>query len=698
MPIIPTYQDHVTPMGSIQAQATPQDFGSSIGAGMQQLGGGIQSVAEGVQDYEVRKNTTAAHVLVAQGEDQWAKAIQERARTAKPGDDSFAQSVQTDMNDWFTKAGANIQTGAAGRAYQSLVADAQDRLYKQAIGVQGELAATEATNQFHQIRTSFSNLSEMDGGWKSFKDYKDQIHKTFNDPNTIFGKIPSAKRDELEYTTVQNAAQGAFRSFTREHPQAAMAWLAPDLAAAYAKVAVASVPGGGKLNVSPATMDRAAEIVPAATEAGVPANVAMAVMDQHTPGTPVAPVLPDLATLLTKYKGNLPAVLAAFHSGTGVVDNAQAIFDQNWRMGVPPEASAFAETTMDKAGLTPAPAPVSGQATAPGKPVFPGNQDEPVPADLSKLPFAAYVPRRDVEAILHESMMMQNQMRTKTLQDQAMQQQALDRQRESAMSDIFGRIANSHLGQLPTVDEITGTRDNPSVLTAGQQAWLLDRRSEKASGGGVMKSDPGTFNSLFKSMVAGTLTTDALNTAVSRNQLAAHDWKFLMEENTLQRDGTTTPFGRMKYSALQEAEDTFTKYNPFLAPQARYLLTWDLHDKEQEYRDAKKNPMDLLNPNKLADFMFSPEKIQSYLTRAAAGAKPGANLPDFEHAEVGKPFRDPNGKIRTKVASAVPAPAPGGANPTKLFHFDTPTPPEPDTRTADEKFNDRIKKLNAEKD
>lgn len=124
MPIIPTYDDHFTPQGSVQAQATPADFGAGVGAGLQHAGAGLDAIGQGAYMVQQDQERLWAYGATASKYEGMKKSFTDRANALDPSDPNFTANYKA-LVDGFPKeiddATAELKAQAPTRGGAKLV-------------------------------------------------------------------------------------------------------------------------------------------------------------------------------------------------------------------------------------------------------------------------------------------------------------------------------------------------------------------------------------------------------------------------------------------------------------------------------------------------------------------------------------------------------------------------------------------------
>lgn len=119
MPQIPTYTDHLTPQGSINAAANGNDFGSQIGQATQQLGGAMATAAENVNRVEEDKARIWAYDAAGKQYTTLKQQLNDHINSLDPNDPGFTGKVAKLTSDF---------EGQVNDATQNLINSAPNRI------------------------------------------------------------------------------------------------------------------------------------------------------------------------------------------------------------------------------------------------------------------------------------------------------------------------------------------------------------------------------------------------------------------------------------------------------------------------------------------------------------------------------------------------------------------------------------------
>ncbi|VWC96062.1 hypothetical protein BLA39750_02233 [Burkholderia lata] len=96
---IPTYTSQVTPQGGINAEATPADFGSQVGAATEQLGQGVGRAGDFAWRLEQDQGTVWAYEAASKSFAGMKQQFRDKVNSLDPNDPEFSSKVGSLTND-----------------------------------------------------------------------------------------------------------------------------------------------------------------------------------------------------------------------------------------------------------------------------------------------------------------------------------------------------------------------------------------------------------------------------------------------------------------------------------------------------------------------------------------------------------------------------------------------------------------------
>lgn len=660
MPKIQGYESQVGAQGGINSQASPMDFGAGVGEGLQRLGAGIGDVANQIYQQAEAQDTTNIHVQMAAARKQWTQAFQDRLNQATPGDDSFAPTLTEDMGKWFADSADMATTPVGKRLYQSLSASMVSEFGQRAISAQAQLAGVAARNQTTELirssgDTAFNDPTQRDA-------IQANIAAAFNDPKSIYAKIPKPARDAMLAEAKNSVDYAAVRGMVRINPDLVLGSVAPaqlDQFKPWQNLIQTYVAPGGKANISDATMQQAPAFTKAAAAKGLNPNILMAQADLK-PGSDPTQLTADMAKLVDRYAGDYAKAAAAYQMGPEALDGVLKLNGSNWESAIPAEVKSYVDSVMQKSGSVPA--PNAGQQEVPQ-----ANPAVPVanaPVKNSAIPAFNGLTWEQQDQVINESVRLQHLRMTMAEHARAEAERLQAKQQETAVNGYITRIYDpANNGGAPTLSEIA----NDTVLTGGQKHTVVSimmNYQRELKNNAETKSNPWMLNKLGADMVAAdndptrAPSLDDSRAALARGQISLNDYMRLQSVYTSLKDANGNSFVHQMSAHVQEARRAFLAMpqfimNPEGAEQAAAQLQADLQDQIQAFRKEGKNPRALLNPSDPAYF-FKPGVLSSYAvgSRAAVANKAAAAVQDQFKPEEGKTYKV-NGKMRTYLGGKV---------------------------------------------
>lgn len=626
MPQIPVYNAQITPQGEIERHhelANPDDFGAQIGQGVQRLGSAIGDVAGAESQHLTEQDATNTHVFMAQARESWTQTLQDRANQAQPGDDTFHTQLTGDMSDWFAKNNPTT-TPAGGRLYKAMTANMVSEFGQRAIGIQSELAAQEAKNQYTQLAKSSGDAVFNDPS------QRDQVQANLlaavNDPKSIYSKLPAPQREKMLQDLQNQVDFATVTGITRKAPGTILSSVAPELQKQFdpwSKLMATYVAPGGKADISPATMTEAPSFVKAAGDKGLNPNILMAVADASpAPGKQTPDGLAkDMGVLVSQYGGDYTKAVAAYHMGTAALDPILKLNGSNWQAALPPEVQAFTNSVMVKSGSVPAPQ-VQPAPGAPGEPA------SATPAPTTRQPvknstLAAFngLTWEQQDHAINEDVRMQHMVMTMGEHAREEQQRLQAKQQEATESGFITRVYDPSQGGPVSIHEVA----QDPTLTGTQKSRIVGimfAYQRELKNAAETKSNPYLFNKLGADMVAAdndptrAPSMDDARTALANGQITMNDYIRLQSVYTGLKDSNGNSFTHQMAAAVQSSRSVLRNdpafiMNPEGAEAASSRLQGDLMDAAEALRKKGENPRTLLVPGN-PNYFFKPGVLESY--------------------------------------------------------------------------------------
>lgn len=615
MPKIQGYEDRVVAQGAIQSQASPEDFGAGIGRAVEKFGYAGASFADDMNKVYEAQDVTEQHVNMAKARAEWTQTLQERQNAAVPGDDTFAHSLMTDMEEWFAKGSEAAKTPRGRQVYQSLAANMTGEFGQRAVFIQSELAAKDAVNKYDSLADSLGRIAYADQS--QVESAIAQGHAAIDDPNGLFSKIPEPARNTFKQKLEQDAKFAAANGFVQHSPDKLLASIAPEMLAQFKPwehLLKANTAPGGHVKVSPETMAKAPEVIAAAAAKDVNPNVLLALQDGGDKKD-LAVQAGDLAALLERYGGNYAKAVAAFSVGTEKFDAVLQQHGDMWAENLPAGAQARVNEVMVNAGMAPSEAP-----TEVVQPLTEG----PV---KSTLPFLNGLPWKQVDGLVKEAAQLQGARLSMAARARAEQEHELDVQRDTLMNEMLQKVVDPKQYGTLKQDDILSNK----VLTYQQKEHVLALKSARVRelrAGSEGHPNPGAFRNLVMRIHADPAdpqkirSQEDLLSAYARGDISYPELNQLKTDLDRAKDGGTSTFGKRVQDMREAARVGFVnsiqgRVNPAEAITAYYAFTFDLENQIKAKLDKKEDPAVLLDPSS-REFVLKPERLKGFTGSAPA--------------------------------------------------------------------------------
>lgn len=256
MAVIQPYTERVSPQGSLNAQASGDDFGAQIGraqmaraeAGravansISSIGQGITNAAEAVYQNDVQNDVTSVHVAMAAKRAEWQQKLNDMANKTQPGDQSLAPRVMEGLQSDFDKTAESVKTRAGQNLFSRMAADMKAMFGQEAIGIQSRLNGEFAKNQYAVLSKSLGTIASQDH--TQVASLTQQALAAIDDPNSIYGRLPQPTREAFRNAIQEEIQYDAARGFARRFPNAVLGSVPEEIRTKVQEV-VANVPKTG---------------------------------------------------------------------------------------------------------------------------------------------------------------------------------------------------------------------------------------------------------------------------------------------------------------------------------------------------------------------------------------------------------------------------------------------------------------------
>lgn len=652
MPKIQGYEDQIGAQGGITTRASATDFGAQVGAGMQQLGAGIEAVGDTIFKGVETQDVTNVHVQMAKARDEWTQELQNRKNSATPGDDTFAPTVMRDMEGWVAKAAESAKTTKGRRLYETMGANLVSEFGQRAIQIQADLAAQDAINKYDLLKSSLGSVAYND--FSQAESAHAQAVAAIDDPGGIFAKVPAPVRDKFKQQIQEDLNFAAGRGFVRQGDGAAklLGSIAPDIMAQYKPfdhlMKVGAAPGA-RVNITPETMAKAPEIAPMAAEAGLNTNIIMAQTDMAPGQDPVA----AMPKFVRQYAGDYTKALAAFQMGDEAFKAHLIEHGATWQENLPEATATYINTVLEKAGQIP---PVDG----PGEDAPTPEVVEPRAAAATGLPFFRGLNWEQQDALVKESIQIQD-MRLRM--GRAAREEA-KYQKEEAQNTEMDSVLRQVVENKTTYAKILDNKIldwNQKKLMGDYLQRLQDERTARAEG----QSNPSEVRRLMLRIHAAdadptkTYNMEPIMESFRRGGINTREFMLLRGELEQMKDGSSSGFAKRLHTFREAVYTGFVQSIQGSAQKDKAVAAWyafwdDLDQKVAAKRKANEDPSSLLDPNskdfvggrdRLRTFMSSPQAVLEDGARRVAEAEATRIPVGRDKVKAGELYKDDKGNV-----------------------------------------------------
>ena len=656
MPVIQQYEDKVGAQGQLNVHANANDFGAQIGEGMQRLGAGMADVADATAKYVITKDTTEQHVNLASARDEWTLAMEARKNEAKPGDDTFAQTLHKDMADYFTQGSEAAKTGAGRRLWKTMGATMSSEFHTRAVGIQSQLDAQEAIVQNDKLHQKLGNTAYTDPS--QAEAIMAQGIEAIRDPASIYHRVPESIRNDYEQKLVRSISLSAMKGIVRDNPFAVMGALDPEqlkLFKPFEKLLELSKVPGGRIDISPTTMAKAAEILPAASAKLVNPNITLAQVDVEGDKADPKAQIDTMHALLNKYGGEYSMALAAYQMGTEAFEKHQQAYGANWQSNLPPAVAEYVDTVTKKAGWAESAAPAvtaEGQATQVPPAAAPPAQGS---LEFKGFPLTKNLTFQELDHLAGESVRLGTL--SLSMKERAREQEEREKKEEQKKVMTTFDQAIFHPEQYGKFD--SNKLWSPETKLEPEQKehlqLLNDRVNQEKKLGRENATHPEAVRELDRRMHLPVgdpkriSSFEDVNAAYWKGDISFNERNNLQTAFAVNTDGDSAGFGP-RWNKLQKSTEVMlsssiqgsigNKINGS-AIQAYNEWVADGNQKIASYRKEGKDIEPLLDPRS-ADYIGNPQKIFSFLPSAKETLSTGAKA----EIEKAKQDKTPDGELK----------------------------------------------------
>lgn len=709
MAVIQPYEDKVVAQGALNVQASPADFGAQVGAAVQNVGAGVERVAEAQIQNEITDDVTKVHVKGAQFRQQWNAELEKRINSADPSDPDFAKKFLNDYTESANQLGDSFSTRQGQQTWARISADLGAAFSQQAIAMQGNLAAQNAKNQYNVLSDNLGSIAAQDHTqWRSLIQ---QGVAAIDDPDGQYARVPKTTRDAFKQALEEQIKFDAAKGFVRRYPNAALGAIPPELRNA-SQAAVANQPRPGlppNLNapvVKPYDQKRIDDLTKqvtqpspyddlfkqagqlynldwrelkmrSAAESSINPNATNGVshgimqmtdetakslgVDLRDPKAAIFGAAKLIAQYRTQAGGDMVKVDKMYYggpsgSGWGANTNQYAANLAATRQAiglgsaVPPEA------------FQPSPAAQTG-----------ASQDWKKPS--TGIDFIDSLPADKFFQVITEAEHYQRAYDSQSERERMEQRRQKEERQQAVMDSFTQRIIN------PTAENGGRTNEieivsHPDLDAAQKQHMITYMKSweEHKMDAQRTKSDPAVFNDLYKRINApdGDKTKlydpQPIYDALRDRKVSPPDYERLMGSLRSLKDGSGGGFQKDMNTAMGHAwralqsntvVQAMEMASPGIAADVMYRFQQDAEKQADELRRQNKDPRVLLDPAG-RDYILAPGKLARFMpggnavtgqAAAKAAAQGAASLPsykDYDTLPKGASYTDPQGNIRVK--------------------------------------------------
>lgn len=526
---IRSYDQQYEAQGSIQAQASPGDFGSQVGAAEQGAGDDLQRSADILTDLNNAKDQVWRDNTVSDFQLQQFQALQ-NAKTdpdfaKKYGADggNFATAFSDQLDDKINDTVDEAPSNRSSRMLQQQLNGVKVGLMGHAIQFQAEAGGAYMTDQASQMMQNDAKLVTQAPGMAS---------SVLDRGKTAIAGMPllsPEKKTDLLRSYEQNISLAAGKGLVLHQPENVLASIAPDVLGTFKQtprvLANTNIPVTSALpptSVSPGVAQYSGLINSAAATHNVDPNFITAQLDQESHGNPNAinnddiavtghpsigiaqfqpataaqygvtdptdpkQAIPGMAAymsdLLKQFGGDYRKAAAAYNWGPGNLTSAIATYGDKWLDHAPQSTQDYVSSIFAKA------APVSAAETSLNGLQQQQNAGEPSRAPTNPDWFNNLNWQQQFE-IVHEAEQGVRANQVRDSQTLALQKQQHENQQQQLMNDMFNRI---------------GAKDNPLSVAEVRQSGLDYQGKEhmltaiQSVNRGENATDPQVFNDLFQ--------------------------------------------------------------------------------------------------------------------------------------------------------------------------------------------------------
>lgn len=644
---IQPYEQRTLPQGDVGGRsANAGDMG--IGQGISNLGAGITQAGDIFQQMHEAEDVTNVRVQMAKSETAWQQHLQERYKTAIPGDPTFANTIASDMSDYMQVARDTATTRAGQQIFDQLATNAVHQTTVQAMGMEAQLLGQAVKNNHISAIDDYSKQVFNDASLTQSNIQK--ANDLVDDPNGLYKNLTQPQRDELKYQAANSINYATGNGIAQNHSEDFLSVVKPELLdkAKQTQQAINTRSGSTVTpplaNISLDVLKFSPLVTPMSVKYGVSPNVLLAQIQQESGGNPnaVSPkgamgltqFMPATAAqygvdpkdagssiqgqahymsdLLKMFNGDYTKALAGYNAGQGNVQKAVDKYGDNWLQNLDKITSpANAEQTrnyvssiLNKSGMSPNSTPVNQDPPTQNNTAYDNTSTVTGdPAKIGGLDWFNALTWEQQSTLINKA---DAQVRTNVIHGQQianMNDKAIKAQQDKIQTDQLQSLIDGKL----TVPDVM---NNP--YTTFEQKQLFYNKI-KAGVDGPNKTDYPVFYDTLDKINKGQITDMNSIYPMIGNGVSYEDAQKLQSAIT----GRGSPQTAIADNAKTTAKDMMIMSyggiaHPELSYEGAYRFANDLDAKLKSYKEQGKDTHDLFTPG-TKDYVLDPNRIAGYM-------------------------------------------------------------------------------------
>ena len=517
MAVITPYTNKEAAQGQLNVNATPDSFGAGVGRALGGIAETGMKFAEQQYQQQAQEDVTNVYKDMADARTTFTKNLEDMANSAQPGDQTIVPRMVEGLQQQFDQLSQTYSTRQGQQEFKRLAADISSSMTIRALEVQKQLAAAGAVNDHNQELDKFGETLIKDP--TQLDAIIDQFKSKINNPDTIYGRIPQTKRDEMIRDGERDLRLAAVMGQVQKTPEALLAKLDPDI---LMKFRMTSRVTGALQTTAPPVNGKVQSLGPAiqnnAQKFGVDANIMTAQIMAESGGNSksvsaagakgVSQFMDDTAAqygvnvaddnssirgqanymsdLLKMFGGDYTKALAAYNWGQGNLQKAIDKYGVNWLQAAPKETQDYVAKVMKNAGAM----------SVTGQPII----ADSTPVSVGDKNFDA-LPWRDQYEVIQKAQQQVSANQAHDMQQIAFAKQKREEAQDATLKSMLVQLDENTL----TVKDVL---NNPT-LDAAHTEHMINAIRVKA--GRMDDTDPKVLNDVFDRVKDGKITDpDAL--------------------------------------------------------------------------------------------------------------------------------------------------------------------------------------------